>query len=192
MVACLLSCLVLHSVAPKWSDPVAGLQSYIDVERHGEKGGSPKLVTYLNLRNVTDSFGTVDIYLSMGNVVLWLEDESGHKLKDNPAGVNGRNGFVPNPFWLQLPIDSTIRMRVDLSGYFPPPPCELLIEGESALLAVPKGWGKPVFLAGKFVVKDPPHEARGNRWEGTMVFPRILIFNGKRIVAAGRQGGERS
>ena len=167
----------------EWGEPIAGLRSRIDVVRKGDKDGSPKLVTYLSLENVTDSLGTIDVYLSIGNLVLWLEDKAGNKLEMSPSGLNGRNGFVPSPFWLQIPFDTTIRMRTDLTGYFSRRASELVIESESGLLAVPKGWKKPVYLAGKFEIVDPPHEARSRRWEGTMGVPRILIFDGRKLVA---------
>jgi hypothetical protein len=175
---------ILHQTAPpKWSEPVAGLQARIDIERKGNKADSPKLVTYLSVRNVTKSLGTVDVYMSVGNLVLWLENKAGKKLDMTQSGVNGRNGFVPNPFWLQLPFDSSIRMRCDLTGYFPPPTSEFVIESESGLLSIPKGWKGEVYLAGNFIVNDPPNEARSQRWEGKMALPRILIFNGKKIVS---------
>ena len=157
----------------------------MEVERRGEKDGSPKLVTFLTLRNVTDSFGTVDVYLSYSNLDLWLEDREGKKIAPpSTGGVNGRNGFVSGPFWLQIPIDTTVRMRMDLSGYFPPPRSEFVIESERALLSVPKGWKEPVFLAGTFTVNDPPHEARSMKFEGALTIPRIVIFDGRRIIAS--------
>lgn len=168
----------------RWSEPVAGLKARIEVEQKGTKDGSPKLVPYLSLRNVTDTLGTVDVYLSMHNLNLWLEDSKGKRLEPRPGGVNGRNGFVPNPFWLQIPFDSIVRMRMDLSGYFPPPASEFVIESERCLLAIGKGWSSPVFLAGTFEVTDPPREARSMRFEGKLNLPRILIYDGKRIVAA--------
>lgn len=174
---------ILHQfAAAKWSEPVAGLQANIDIERKGNKSDSPKLVTYLSLRNATDSLGTVDVYMSVGNLVLWLENKAGKKLDMTQSGVNGRNGFVPNPFWLQLPFDSSIRMRCDLTGYFPPPTSEFVIESESGLLSIPKGWKGEVYLAGNFIVIDPPHEARSQRWEGKLFLPRIQIFDGNKIV----------
>lgn len=182
----MLSLLLLATTPqePTWSKPVAGLRARIEVEQKGKKDGSPKLSTYLTLQNITDSFGTVDVYLSLHNLDLWLEDAAGKRLESHPGGVNGRNGFVPAPFWLQIPIDTTVRMRTDLSGYFPPPPSEFVIESERALLSVPKGWSGRVYLAGSFEVKDPPHEARSMRFEGSLSLPRILIFDGKRIVAS--------
>ena len=164
-----------------WSKDVAGLQCKIDAVRMGMKSDSPKIVTYLSLRNTSDSLGTVDIYLSIGNLNLWLENKAGKKLETPTSGVNGRNGFVPNPFWLQLPFDSSVRMRCDLTGYFPPPTSEFVIESESGLLALPKGWKEEVYLAGNFIVNDPPHEARSRRWEGKIPVPRIRIFDGKKI-----------
>lgn len=168
----------------QWSPADGGLTARIEVERRGEKAGTPKLVPYLLLRNATDSIGTVDIFLSRDNLKLWLEDETGKDLKDGGAGINGRNGFVPGPFWLQLPYDSVIRMNAGLEGYFSPPPGRLLLETDSALLYLPKDFKGKAFLAGTFTVKDPPHEARSMRWEGTLKLPPVMIFDGKTIVTS--------
>lgn len=175
----MLVCSAQHAL---WSKPVSGLVAHIEVERRGTKDGSPKLVTYLTLKNVTDSLGTVDVYLSQSDLKLWLEDKTGKRLDPQPGGVNGRNGFFPTPFWLQIPYDSSIRMCMDLSGYFPPPPSEFVIESEQALLSVQKGWKKPVYLAGTFEVTETPAEARAHRFLGVLELPRILIFDGHHLI----------
>lgn len=168
----------------EWSKSVAGLAGRISAVQQGKKGDSPKIVTYLTLRNVTDSYGTVDVYLSSNNLKLWLEKKDGQRIEPEPSGgANGRNGFIPSPFWLMLPIDSQIRMRMDLSGYFDFGASEFVIEAENDYLRVPKGWKHATYLCGEFSVVDPPHEPRGMRFEGKLHLPRILIFDGKRIVS---------
>lgn len=183
MLAGLFLNLASFQLSNKWSADEAGIVAKIEVERKGEKDRTPKLTTFLTLKNTSDVIGTIDVYLSLNNLKLWLEDESGEVIPEAKSGVNGRNGFMPNPFWLLIPFDSTVRMNLNLNGYFPPPPGELLIESESGLLYVPKGFKNKVFLGGEFQVIDPPHEARSHRWEGTLKLPRILIFDGKKIVS---------
>ena len=166
-----------------WSKPAGGLVARIEVERKGEKDGTPKLIPYLILKNVTDTLGTVDVYMSTGNLKLWIVDEINNEIPPQSSGMNGKNGFVSNPFWLQIPFDSTIRINATLDGYFSPPPSDLLLETDSGILSLPKAFGKKAYLMGKFEVIGSPHEARSMRFEDKLEIPRILIFDGKRIVA---------
>ncbi len=183
MVATIALALWLNSEKLEWSKPVGGLVGRIEVVRKGEKNGTPKLVPYLVLRNVTDSLGTVDVFLSNSNLKLSLVDAKGKEIRSGNSGLNGRNGFIPNPFWLQIPFDSTVRINASLEGYFNQAQGELLLETDFALLFLPKGYSGEAFLRGTFTIKDPPHEARSMRWEGQLALPKIKVWDGRRITA---------
>jgi len=131
------------------------------------------------LRNVTDTIGTVDIYLDHGNLDLKLVDANGAEIKVASMGLNGRNGFVPRPFWLQLPYDSTIHINASLEGYFTPGSGEFLIESDCGLLFVPKGYRGAVYVTGSFTIDKPPVEARSMTWKGKLVLPKIRIYDGR-------------
>lgn len=181
MIATFVLAAALQSKT-EWAPTVAGLTGKVVVGRQGEKNGTPVLIPYLVLKNMTDVLGTIDIYLSERNLKLKLVDETGHPIPDGKAGLNGRNGFVPNPFWLQLPYDSKIQINASLSGCFAREPGQLLMETDAALLYLPKDYAKPAYLQGTFSVTDTPHEARGMRWEGTLALPPVKVFDGKQIV----------
>jgi hypothetical protein len=179
----LAACLLAAPPEPAWSAPVNGLVGRVEFERKGEKEGTPKLIPYLVLKNVTDTIGTVDIYLDHGNLDLKLVDAKGTEIKGANSGVNGRNGFVARPFWLQLPYDSTIRMNASIEGYFTPGKGELLIEADSGLLFVPKGYTGAVFATGTFTVDKTPVEARNFIWKGKLVLPRVKLYDGKPAIS---------
>lgn len=182
MIAVLIAIAPLMVQKTEWSAPVGGLIGRIEAVRKGAKDGTPKLIPYLVLKNVTDSLGTVDVYLSKSNLALRLVDAKGVEIQSTLNGLNGRNGFVPNPFWLMIPFDSTITINASLSGYFSREKGELLLETESAFLFIPKNYRGRAFLTGTFSVKNAPPEPRGLRWEGELSLPRIEVWDGKRIT----------
>ena len=169
---------------PAWSEPVGGLVGRVEMERRGEKGGTPKLVPYIILKNVTNTIGTVDVWLSSGNLELHLVDAKGQPIKVGPgAGPNGRNGFIPKSFWLLIPFDSSVRINAGLEGYFTREVGSLLMETDSGMLFLPKAYTREAYVAGTFTVNGAPIEARSMRWEGKIELPKVKVWDGKKVVA---------
>ena len=134
---------------------------------------------YLELQHPFEGGWTipVEVYYDIGRC------EALHtEVTDSLGQPVGRQGvsirmITPMPYWVTLPCDSTIRLRVDWGNLSPPPePGSLELHiGWSCWVIRPKAT-KKLFLSGSFT----PSTDRGSStpyhdWHGTLNLPKVRI-----------------
>jgi len=84
---------------------------------------------------------------------------------------------TPMPYWVTLPCDSTLRLRVDWGGLSPSPkPGSLELHiGWSCWVIRPNATNE-FFLSGSFTPsKDNPSPTQNHVWHGTLHLPKVRI-----------------
>jgi hypothetical protein len=86
-------------------------------------------------------------------------------------------GPVPNPCWVTLPCDSTVRLRADTYTLGPsskPDGLEILVR--DGCWIIPKNTTNEFFLSGSFTPpKDHPSSLKYHVWQGTLELPKVKI-----------------
>jgi len=159
--------------AGEWSQPVAGFQdkNRIRGAHHPTLRGrlllaeSPKnhrMALYLELQECGDSWGKgVEVYCDPGpggGFHLIPHDASGKPL--SPM-IDGVNGGAPGAKWMNLPCDSTVRVRISpFSGFLP-------------------ASASDYSLSGTFTVNPPEDHTGLDVFQGTLTLPPLTITKQK-------------
>jgi hypothetical protein len=161
--------------AEEWSPAVEGVRGRL-ILTPDEANGRPQLRVELELQNVSDNGLPIEIsWGGLGSMLqLSLEDESGKVVP--PAGIGG-NELSPPQRWLQLPVNSSLRVTISKSAYeYVPGPAGRTLLRPVSLQAwdLPKTRGAKLFLKAKLTPLPAP--ADGHRpWSGPLEIPRVAL-----------------
>jgi hypothetical protein len=161
----------------EWSPQVAGLRGRLVIAQKYPHGDVNYIETrvYVEFENSTEGDGpteTIDLYFDPAGLTCELVDAVGQAVPPGPGFLDrGR----PGGYWVTLPFDATMRLRVNPSGQGDTRNVGLLIPLWNATWLVPARGAGEYFLSGTFVVNPPVALARGNVWRGTLVFPKMKV-----------------
>jgi hypothetical protein len=141
--------------------------------------GTRQGVIYLELQNL--SLGdSIYVYYAPAKSPFRCEllDSSG---KTNASKRGSYEGWIPDPGWLALPHDSTLRFRVTLGGFAIPQNGGLFVAGNIPdAWVIPAGTTDEYRLSGTFTVTAPKNDMRPRMWEGTLKLPQVRIPAGSK------------
>jgi hypothetical protein len=161
----------------EWSARVEGLRGRLVIAQKYPHGDVNYVETrvYVEFENSTEGDGpteTIDLYFDPAGLTCQLVDAAGQAVPQGPGFLDrGR----PGGYWVTLPFDATMRLRVNPSGQGDTRNVGLLIPLWNASWLVPAHGAEEYFLSGTFVVNPPMALARGNVWRGTLVFPKLKV-----------------
>ncbi len=96
--------------------------------------------------------------------------------KTNAGSYGVYSGGIPDPCWLALPYDSSLRVRVTLGGFGIPQTNGFFIAGQiSDAWVIPSGTTNEYYLSGTFTVTAPKNDTRPHIWEGTLELPQVRV-----------------
>jgi hypothetical protein len=157
----------------EWSEPVGGLRARLLVSTNLD-GTLRRVRVYVELQNVLDRINPMEIYVGEnGPLTCQLLDDAG---KPPAPALSFGSGPVIPPYWLVLPVDSSLKLRADTLIAW--------AVGESGLsLAVGRGcWFIPdnslsdYSLSGTFSAPTPQEANEHPRaWSGVLKLPAVRI-----------------
>jgi len=158
-----------------WSEATNGLRGRLAFAEDSKLFGTRIGVVYLELQNVS-LFNTMYVYYKADQSPLRCElhDASGAVVSQHDW--ISHEGPIPEPCWLALPGDSTLRFCVTVWGFGIPQNGGFIIAA-----CLPDFWVIPTtstndyFLSGTLTIKAPKDETRPRAWEGTLKLPKVKI-----------------
>jgi hypothetical protein len=159
-----------------WSDTVGGLRMRFVVSSKQERADFRRAVVYLEMENVSNVINPIEFNSSF-SLNCTLTNSAGNP---PPNAMCLTSGFVCPPYWIYIPCDSTLKMRVDDMNSW-----SVGIKGQTGVsMAVGSGcWLVPdnitneYFLTGVFKVEQilQPEPEHIHAWNGTIQLPRVKI-----------------
>jgi hypothetical protein len=144
-------------------------------------------LVYLELQhiyptNMVDRYFIVEIYYdpNMGvdneppGLLLELSDE--HHQPPPSTLIQSFNGSFTSPYWITLPLDTTVRIRADFISVGTEETNGLNILGRPGQWTIPYHAINDYYLRGTFVsTKDHPSPLHYHIWQGTLELPPVKI-----------------
>jgi hypothetical protein len=161
----------------EWSAQVEGLRGRLVIAQKYPHGDANYIETrvYVEFENSSAADSpteTIDLYFDPEGLACELVDAAGQIVPQGPGFLDrGR----PGGYWVTLPFDSAMRLRVNPYGHGRERAVGLLIPLWNATWLVPAGAAGEYFLSGTFVVNPPMALARGNVWSGTLALPKMKV-----------------
>ena len=166
-----------------WSDPVSDgnrgtLRGRVLVYDDQGPGAANHARVYLELQHPFQGawFTPIEVYFNLGfsdDLHFEMRDGSGRPIPQEPVNIRGP---LPNPYWVTLPCDSTVRLRAD-SLFGPqskPDGLEIMVWGGCWL--IPPNATNDFFLSATFTPpKDHPTPLHYHVWQGTLKLPKVKI-----------------
>jgi hypothetical protein len=153
-----------------WSNIDNGLQARLSFAPQKEiTNGTPILVAYLELRNVSDVGNVMEIPLDRDKVQFSVTDAAGKEV----AVYNGPYDGSIAPFGtLCIPHDGSLRFNIACRGAgIPKDQAALLDLGGRSSWVFPRGEKGAYFLQAKFSVE----KSKDRHWFGTIEIPKTKI-----------------
>jgi len=157
-----------------WSDTVGGLRMrFIVTSKHEVE--PRRAAVYLEMQNVSNVINPIE-FNSGFSLNCKLTNSTGNP--PPPAGCIA-DGFVCPPYWIYVPFDSTLKLRVDDINA-----SAMSFKGQTGVsMAVGSGcWLVPdnttneYFLTGVFKVeRTHQSEEHIHAWDGTIQLPRVKL-----------------
>jgi hypothetical protein len=152
-----------------WSSSVDGLQARLSFERGKTLNGTPLISTYLELRNVADIGGVMELPLNLDRIQFKVVDEQDRIL---PQGPNVYDEVTVEVDMLRMPHDSYLRFNISHHGAGVSKNEGALLDlGSSYVWRFTRGDRHSYYLRGQFSV-EPSTEGR---WAGTIEMPKVKI-----------------
>lgn len=159
-----------------WSDAVNGLQMRLIVTSKQENPEFQRAVVYLEMKNVANVINPIE-FPSQFSLTCQVTNSIGNP---PPIATGMANGPICPPFWIYIPCDSTLKMRVDDMNawavrYKNQTGVSLAVG--SGIWLVPDGATNEYFLTGVFKVEVamPPPPEHVHVWTGTIHLPAVAI-----------------
>jgi hypothetical protein len=145
---------------------------YLELQNVFEGGWSLPLEVYFGVEGVGDS--------PKSSLFFEMRDAKGNPIPIVPYKVGG---FMPYPYDVVLPCDSTIRLRADLytlGTKEKPDGFRIFVNGGNWIIR--PNDSNEYFLSANLSVKDHPAPLKNHIWEGTLHLPPVKIpVKGHRI-----------
>jgi hypothetical protein len=134
---------------------------------------------YLELQHVFKGawYNPLEIYFDIGlsdDLHFEMRDKFDQPVPQFPVKIRGP---APNPCWVTLPCDSTVRLRADTYTLGPPSKPDglgILVRGGCWLIR--PNATNDFFLSGSFTPStDHPSSLKYHVWRGTLKLPKVKI-----------------
>ena len=153
-----------------WSNVVNGLQARLSFAPQKEiTNGTPILVAFLEIRNVSDVGNVMEIPLDRDKIQFSVTDAAGKEL----TPYNGPYDGETVPFGtLRVPHDGSLRFNITCRGAgIPKDQAALLDLGGGSSWVFPRGGKGAYFLQARFSVE----KSKDRHWFGTIEIPKTRI-----------------
>ncbi len=168
----ILSCAPPVPAPPdSWSKPVNGLQARLSFAHKETVNGTPIIITYLELRNVSDTANVMEVPLNKDKMQFIVTDEAGKKVApaDGPFDeISVEIGSV------RLPRDSSMRINIASRGAGIPKDQAAHLDLGPTHWYFKRGEEKSYYLQAKFTVDQP--KTKGAHWHGSIDIPKTNIL----------------
>ena len=170
-----------------WSEPVndgdGALRGRLVVCNDRAAGTSNHARIYLELEHVAGG-STLEVCHAIGSTALNMELRDGDDQLVPPTPIAIR-GFSPQPYWITLPCDATVRVRGDLYHMsVTPKPDGLQLMLECGYWLIPTNAAGDFYLSGTFTPPaDHPSPLKYHIWQGTLKLPKVKIPPPKAVKA---------
>jgi len=159
-----------------WSDTVGGLRMRFIVTAKQERTDFRRGVVYLEMDNVANQINPIE-FPSGFSLNCQLTNSLGNP---PPQAMSFTSGFICPPYWIYIPCNSTLKMRVDDMNSW-----SVGVKGQTGVsMAVGSGrWLIPdkttneYFMTGIFKVEQTlqPEPEHIHAWNGTIQLPGVKI-----------------
>jgi hypothetical protein len=159
-----------------WSEIVGGLRMRFIVSQKQERVDFHRAIVHLEMQNVANVINPIE-FPSGFSLNCALTNSVGNP---PPSAMCLGSGFVCPPYWIYIPCDSTLKLRVDdmtswsvgLKGQ-----TGVSMSVGSGCWLIPDNTTNQYFLTGIFKVdrKRQPEE-HVHAWDGTIQLPRVKIL----------------
>lgn len=173
--------------APVQTGDVGSLRARLVITyAHDLASASPgeEALVYLELQNVTGGWKSLQIYFQPAKSLhLTLLDANG-KPPVNRGGDRGDGGMITGDggYWITIPYDSTIKIRLNMSGSEKGSSIGLsLWMPEFVHWHIPAGDTNTYFISGTISLTPPTNQTSQDvgvsrdRWNGTLELPKMKI-----------------
>jgi hypothetical protein len=131
--------------------------------------GTPIIITYLELRNVSERAKPIEIPLKLDKIHFKVTDSTGKVVEPTRGPYDG---FDVNPGVLRVPFDSVLRCNIAWSGAgIPPDHAAHLDLGPANDWHFKQGSQETYYLEASYTL-EPAGDAR---WSGTIHLPKTKI-----------------
>lgn len=154
-----------------WSDAVDGIQGRLITNRVSDFYGTRIVNVYLELKN--PGAGPLEVYFDENTLKSRVVDST-EILVFRPTEAS-MSIFVPPPYKLILPYDSTLRFRVSVSGYGIPKEAGTAIQMMEGLLLIESDQKQKFYFESSLTSKPQTVDFSAKQWQGTIKLPRVLI-----------------
>jgi hypothetical protein len=133
---------------------------------------------YLELQHVFEGVWAdpVEVYFefsSRNDLHFEMRDQLDHPIPEEPVVIEGP---MPNPYWITLPCESTVRLRADMLLGHQSKPDNLGILVPDGCWIIPPKATNDFFLSATFTPpKDHPSALHYHVWQGTLKLPKVKI-----------------
>jgi len=157
-----------------WSEAVNGVRARLVIGFDPDFAGTEMATVHLEIQNVSDVADPKEIWFDPDRCFVgWqLRDETGKAVPRPGAMV--ASIITMGPYWITLPYDSTLRLRISVSGYGIRPDGGIALQLPGAFWQVPRRADGRYELSVKFVGSAPKDDAR-RAWHGTLVLPSVRV-----------------
>jgi hypothetical protein len=173
VILCCAVSVAGQSSTREWSQPVNGVQGRIIVSDDVWLYGTQMTTVDLELRNVSDVGNPIAIYFDPNrSFKCELLDAKDQAVARPPFAADI---ITPNPYWLSLPYQGTLRWRVSVSGYGIKPNSGKMVQMSCGMWLIKPGDHSEYGLAVKFVAVSTPEDRERRAWTGTLTIPKAPI-----------------
>lgn len=161
--------------AGEWSDEVNGLRGRLMVAqgRDFADGKLHETVAYLELRNAPDAAGNSKGVYFDPNLSCEMRDPHGAVVPQYGRGYGGGGGGRPSAEWVDMPYDSTIRLRLSPYGYGSEDGLRIDISHYEWNI---KSSDKGEYTLNATFTSEPEYDVpKQNIWHGTLKLPGMKI-----------------
>lgn len=158
--------------AVEWSRPEGGLRGRLVLGEEANVNGTRACLVYLELQNVSDVGSPMEIYFDYHAVRGEVFDPAGQGVGQSGAPANV---ITPLPFWIMLPNDSTLRLRVSVTGYVVPKDAGLSIGLASGHWLLSTALPGDYSLSASFLANPPGDKMHLHPWTGVLKLPKLPI-----------------
>jgi hypothetical protein len=156
-----------------WSVPVDGLKGRLILTKHRleivDGRETIEMIAYLALHNISPNGNAREFFFDPA-LNCELRNSQGAVVRGAPmTGGRGR----PESTWVNLPFDSTIRLRLSPFGYLNDHGLMLLLCSHTWLIDPDDD--SNYFLSGVFMADRTTDTGRENLWRGVLKLPRVKI-----------------
>lgn len=160
----------LGAAEPDWSEATNGVKARLSLERAKD---SPFLKIFLEFQNTSDVAGMKEVRFTPDTLLVRVTDETGAPLEKANYPYDGTA-----PTWkpLQLPYESTIKVRISFPGlgYQPTRDRTIIDLGPVQSWSIPDD-GKVYYLSGTLTIPAKEGDHPHFDWHGTLNLPKIRI-----------------